>query len=408
MTARRASWPEVSVACVWLPQFPLRVEMLRHPAWDGLPLVQSGGPGERKVVQLCSPEAERAGIHPGLPLREVISLCREAIILEPDPVHTARVREEILRGLCRLSPSVEAREEELFLDLRGLEGLYRDDLDGLEEAIRRAVSPLLQPRLGFAGGKFTAAVAAREAPPFGRRVVSAPHARAFLAPLSIGHLPLPPQLGQRLDLLGLCTIADLTALPFPAVQAQFGPPGARAWRLAHGQDDEAIIPHRFDPPLGISFRAEDPLGSSEAVTAVLLQLLKQAFGRPNLTGRSVRQVRLRALLSSDTSWERLVTFKEPVSSVEGARLGLESRLGLANFLPSAPVEELSLELLGLTGEVARQPSLFLTRARQEGAIAEAVRQLCARYGYSPVYRIMELEPWSRIPERRWALIPYDP
>jgi len=59
---RRQSWPDVRVACVWIAQLPLRVEILRHPAWDGRPLVLGGAPGERKVVQLCSPEAEAAGV----------------------------------------------------------------------------------------------------------------------------------------------------------------------------------------------------------------------------------------------------------------------------------------------------------------------------------------------------------
>ena len=55
---RHSSWlEELEVSCVWLPQLPLRVELLRHPAWDGRPLVLGAGPGERRVVQLCSPEA---------------------------------------------------------------------------------------------------------------------------------------------------------------------------------------------------------------------------------------------------------------------------------------------------------------------------------------------------------------
>jgi len=37
-----------------------------------------------------------------------------------------------------------------------------------------------------------------------------------------------------------------------------------------------------------------------------------------------------------------------------------------------------------------------------------VRQLKARYGRSPVAQVVEVEPWSRIPERRHALIDYDP
>ena len=72
------------------------------------------------------------------------------------------------------------------------------------------------------------------------------------------------------------------------------------------------------------------------------------------------------------------------------------------------MEELSLELQGLGGEAARQPGLFAARARQLGQIAEVARQLRARYGHIPLYRVVEVEPWSRIPERRWALVPCDP
>src|SRR3954463_5053510 len=112
-------WPEVRIAGVWLPRLPLRVEVLRHPAWDGRPLVLGGAPGERKVVQLVSTEAEQAGGRPGLPLREVVPLCPEAIVLQPDPVRTASVLESVVAELQKVSPSVEPGEEGyLYLDLR--------------------------------------------------------------------------------------------------------------------------------------------------------------------------------------------------------------------------------------------------------------------------------------------------
>src|ERR687889_1387374 len=100
-------WPDVTVACVWIAQLPLRVEVLRHPAWDGRPLVLGGAPGERKIVHLCSPEAEAAGIRPGLPLREVVPLCRDAIVLTPDPVRVAAVLDGVLAALQEVSPAVE-------------------------------------------------------------------------------------------------------------------------------------------------------------------------------------------------------------------------------------------------------------------------------------------------------------
>jgi DNA polymerase-4/protein ImuB len=121
----------------------------------------------------------------------------------------------------------------------------------------------------------------------------------------------------------------------------------------------------------------------------------------------VRQLRLRALLSDGTAWARLFTFNEALAGRATARLALKAKLELPNGLPPAPIEEIFLELMGLGGEVAKQPSLFLARARQDGQIVEAARQLHARYGDASLYHAVEVEPWSRIPERRWALVSCD-
>src|SRR5579859_5935593 len=405
---RTRSWPDVRVACVWIAQLALRVEVLRHPAWDGRPLVLGGAPGERKVVQLCSPEAEAAGVRHGLPLREVVPLCPEAIVLQPDPVRTAGVLESLLAELQRVSPTVEPAEDGyLYLDLRGLQSLY-GDLDRLEDTIRAAVPPLLRPRLGFGSGKFSAAVAARMAAAGEALVVPASETEVFLAPLSVRHLLLlEPDVLQRLELLGLHTLGDLAALPFNAVQAEFGPTGAQAWRLAHGKDPEPVVARPVITSVQDGLRFDDPLGSVEAVMAAIDQLLAHTFAQPALLGRSVRQVRLRALLSDGTSWERLYTFKESLSTRDAARRAVKSKLDLPNGLPPAPIDELALELLGLGGEAARQPGLFIARARQLAEIAEAARQLRARYGRVPLYHAIEVEPWSRIPERRWALVTCD-
>lgn len=405
--ARSPLWSEVRVACIWLPQLPIRMEVLRHPEWDGRPLVLGSGSGGGKAVQLCSPEADRAGIHPGLPLREVLALCADAIILQPDPVRVAAVFDEILGRLQEVGPAIELAEDRVFLDLRGLHGIYSGALARLEQAIRVAVPALLLPRIGIAGGKAIASIAAHTAPISGARVVSASETAAFLAPLPCSYLPLAADVVQRLHVLGLRRIADLAQLPFDAVQAAFGLSGARAWRLAHGQDDEPVIPHRARSTICASLSFDDPLVSSDAVFVACHHLLAHTFANPALCGRSVRQLRLRALLANRSSWERLITFKEALLSRDAVYRALKGKLELPNALPQAPVEELSLELMELSGEAAKQPNMFLACARQLGQIAEAARQLRARYDDVPLYHAVEVEPWSRIPERRWTLIPYD-
>ncbi|HUG36581.1 MAG TPA: hypothetical protein VML54_06495 [Candidatus Limnocylindrales bacterium] len=453
----RQLWSGVRVACLWLPQLPLRIEVLRRPAIDGRPLVLGGGPGERRVVQLCSPEAERAGIRAGLPLREVPTLCRDAVVISPDPVRTAAILDGIVAALQRVSPIVEPAGEHVFLDLRGLSALYRT-FDNLAYAISAPVAPLLTPRVGLACGKFAAALAARFAVDLDSSTshgVTAPHGlknttssaplrhtpirhdapiphppsitqavpqpstlnpqpaswrllpqhetAAFLAPLPVSHLPLEPDAVERLNLLGLRTIGDLAALPIGAVQAQLGLPGARAWRLANGRDDEPVVPRPVRQVVRAVLQFEDPLASVEAVLLAVDRLLVRVFADPALRARAVRAARLRALLSDGTSWERLFTFKEPLSDRVAVHRSVEAKLRLPNGLPPAAIEELCLEMLDLAGEAARQGNLFLAQALQLGKISAVARQLGARYGRVPIYHAVEVEPWSRVPERRWAL-----
>jgi hypothetical protein len=246
------------------------------------------------------------------------------------------------------------------------------------------------------------------APAWGMRVVPAAETAIFLAPLYVGYLPLSQGDLRRLDLLGLRTIGAVAALPFTAVQAAFGPAGARAWRLARGQDAEPFIPQRFEAVVRTGLRLESPLASSEAIFAALKHLIARACSDANLAGRGARQTRLRALLIDGTSWERLFTFKEPLSNRDALYFALKNKLELPHALPAAPIEELALELTGLAGEAAKQPSLISLRARQLEPLVEAAHHLRARYGQVPLYYAVEMEPWSRIPERRWALVPYVP
>ena len=42
------------------------------------------------------------------------------------------------------------------------------------------------------------------------------------------------------------------------------------------------------------------------------------------------------------------------------------------------------------------------------SLRDAVKELKLRLGHSPLFRVVEVDPWSRIPERRHALLSFDP
>ncbi len=395
-----------TIACVWVPHFSLRIALLERPELDGLPLVLPAPTGSRAVVASCTPEAARHGIAPGLPLREVPALCPSAIVLAPNPARDADVAARITKALDQVSPLVEqAKPGCWYLDL----GKGEITLSAVTSHLLRLVSPALRPRAGIAPGKFTAAVAARRATPGNAVIVQPDEVRTFLAPVPIAWLPVSETLIRRFQRLGLRTLSDLAALPAPAVAARFGPEGQRAWALATGADDTRILPARREETVTASWVFPAPVTSREALLLGLERLVSRAFARSALHYRQVRQARVRVLIEDNRSWERLFTFREPLGH---KRLSETLRHRLSQLdLPGA-AEGLVIELIGLTGETACQErlpgSLSELRVRRMRPLIEAIGQLKQRYGDSPIYRVVEVEPWSRIPERRHALMAYDP
>jgi DNA polymerase-4/protein ImuB len=96
--------------------------------------------------------------------------------------------------------------------------------------------------------------------------------------------------------------------------------------------------------------------------------------------------------------------REAVS--ESDRIAFVLRSSLQNAPPPNAVHGISLRLGGLTGETGKQLSLE-RKGRLQRQIEEVIRQLKSRYGYSPVYRCVDVEPWSVIPEQRQILVESD-
>ncbi|MDP2663550.1 MAG: hypothetical protein Q8R28_22785, partial [Dehalococcoidia bacterium] len=98
-----------------------------------------------------------------------------------------------------------------------------------------------------------------------------------------------------------------------------------------------------------------------------------------------------------------VSFKDPTTGA-GQALSRIKHI-LQNSPVPGPVEDIGLRITGFCQERGRQSSLFSeVRAREQ--LQEDIKQIELRLGKGPqVFRVREVEPWSRIPERRQALTP---
>jgi DNA polymerase-4/protein ImuB len=397
----------VSVACIVIPHFALRVALLERPELDGAPLILGPAQGGRPLVLDATPEAAARGVRLGLGLREAIALCPDAIVLTPHPVRENAAAERIVAGLEMLSPVIEIDPAQA--------GCYAVDLTGLErslgpppraaEQLLATVPPLFRPRAGVAPSKFAARVAAYQASPGVIQVVEPAAIQGFLAPAPVSLLPLSPDKRRRLERLGLRTFGDLAALPPAAVQARFGAEGRRAWELARGNESEPVRGRSQPETVIESLELPAPATSRETLRIAITRLVLRAFDRAPLHNRHVRQARLRASLEGGQAWEQITTLREP-----GGHKRLIEALGYrvqALALPG-PVEALTLELSGLIDATSRQELLPGFHSRRPRQLAEASQHLKQRFGTSGLYRVAEVEPWSRLPERRQALIVYDP
>lgn len=396
------------VACVWLPQFAVWAERARRPDSGGpLALVGREEGKEAVVVRAGSPEAEAAGLSPGTPAHMIPQQCPGALILPFDARCYGQAYEELLDGLDAVTPEIEAQPLEVFyLELSGLPHLDAEDPEQVGEAVRAVIPSPFRLRIGLASGKFTAWVAANLAPP-GRPLSVADEARArFLKEAPSTLLPVDAEAARRLDLLGLRTLGRIARLPRSAMLAQFGWQGDRIHRLACGEDREPLVPYVRPPVIRETLVFPMPAPTVTQFELALSRLLERAWGRPERRGRGVRQVRLLAQMESGDVWERALTLRRP--SEDWLQIFGELRRRLESARPAGALTELTLELTAFAARLDCQRLLFPDeRQHRREALAYELDQLWERLGHSSVFRIVETEPWSRLPERQYSLLSCD-
>ena len=392
----------MSVACVLISHLLVKIELLRQPALKGKTVLIVEQSGTRKTVIDRSPSVNE--IEVGMPLEKALILRPDAALIEADmPLYRERWN-SVLDSLEQRSPVVEDVGLGLaYVDLRGLEKLYGGEA-GIIKAILDSVSQIYRPQVGVAGGKFPAYVAALQAESLG--AIRAPeNAAAFLAEMPIMHLPTSWKIKERLLDFGLDLMGSIARLPFNTMQGEFGKEGARLWQLANGLDDTPLMSRQHEETFVREVAFATPTVSLSAILVVLESLLARAF-TGSLRGRFARVALLEGRADNGSTWSKRIGFREPVGSCDRAMFVLRSRLD--NLALPGPLETLSLTLSGINGESGRQESLF-PEVRHLARLDDSIRELRFRLGQQPpIYRVREVEPWSRIPERRRALVAYDP
>jgi protein ImuB len=281
----------------------IRFGTLWCPHW---PVVAAAASGDEPVVVLhanrvvAHDEAARArGVTIGMRRREAQTACPEAQVVADDPAREARQFEAVALAVGELVPRLEVVEPgTIAFAARGPSRYFGGDeamaakvRDAAAGAAPRAAGAVGGFGIGVAGGRFTAAVAARRAARLGTPVVVPPSAEAtFLAPLPVHLLAsvggLDGQFVELLPRLGIRRLGELAALPAPDVLARFGEPGAFARVVAGGGDQRP--PGTHDPPRGcrLDHVFDEPVEHTDTLVFVARQLAGELAARLAVHGQA--------------------------------------------------------------------------------------------------------------------------
>src|SRR6478672_7237425 len=386
------------IACLSIPGLELKAALLRTPTLALRPAALAPEPQGEPLIGPVTAAAEAAGVRPGMRLGEALATCPSLVLVEPDAAGAERAWEEIVRSLEDAGFSVETASLGVaYFETRGVERLY----GGLEPALRRAlvaVGTEWDARIGAAGRRFAALAAASIARPGQTVVVADEELPQFLAPL-----PLERGRYEELEALGVRKLGQLAGLPGGAVAERLGPDGRRAWGLARGGTAARVRGRRPPAPVAASLEFPEAVGNELTLRRALAGLVETALARPERRDRFVRKVALSARLESGGSWRRTLTLREPSADPDRIRVALSPRLA---ELP-APVGELRLELVELTEPTGHQLELLAAGAEDRSRLRDGLRQVRASTGSGSVCTVVEVAPWSRVPESRALLVPRD-
>lgn len=370
------------IACVLVPHLAVQAIERADPELVGQPLVVCEG---RDVLDLSS-AARKLGLRVGMTLVAARAAAPEAAYRPRSP-ELVRSAESALADLgAAFSPRVELVAAGVALDVSDLGQLFANDAE-IANALCVAARKLgLAVRVGIAGDKTTARIAARagigdDGEPSDITIVAPGREAAFLAPLSIALLEPDPQVLATLRSWGVRTVGELEALPQGGVAVRLGAEGARLGRIARGQANTPLVarpePTLFEEGIDLDW----PCENVEPLLFVLRRLLENLTARLACRGLSASDLGLTLKLSPRGRDVRVVPVASPTRDI-GVLLSLV-RLALETSPPTNAVESIRVRTTPARARPA-QLSFFEPAGPSPDKLAATLAKLCAFVGETRV------------------------
>jgi DNA polymerase-4 len=250
------------IAHLDMDMFFAGVELLRYPELRGLPMVVGGRSAHapellpdgtrrfhqlknyvgRGVVTTSTYEARALGVFSAMGMMKAAKLAPEAVLLPADFAAYSHYSRLFKQAVAAITPNIEDR---------GIDEIYIDLTDQAEQShllakrIKQAVFDAtgLSCSICIAPNKLLAKIGSELDKPDGLTLLDHASLPTRIWPLKVSKINgIGPKASQKLDQLGIHTIAELAQANPALLQKHFGLSYA-SWLLAvaHGRDDRPVV-----------------------------------------------------------------------------------------------------------------------------------------------------------------------
>ncbi len=341
-----------TIAHLDMDAFYASVELRRRPELRGKPVVVCGS-GPRAVVTTASYEARKlAGIHSAMPAAVARRRLPDAVYLPPDfPAY--RAASDKVMGILR--------SEAETVEVVGLDEAYVD-LTGLfsPKAVMRRIQTRIRDEtgltcsVGIADSRMLAKITSELGKPAGLVRLNREQAIARFARESPGLVPgIGPKTLERLEKIGIRTLAELRARDVGELTERFGPrTGLWLHTRACFEDDTSLTTKRVRKSQSVERTFDTDMSDREEMMRTVDRISRDLAERLAPKRARGRNIAIKVRLDDWTTVTRARTIPEPTG--DGEMISAVARELLAEYAPARPVRLLGVRVASFEGEAVEK------------------------------------------------------
>ncbi|MGN6417349.1 MAG: Y-family DNA polymerase [Pseudobacter sp.] len=368
---------------------------LRQPELLKQAFATAIGERGRMVIAAASPLAEAQGIHAGMPVADVRALLPGFQVIDHKPDIEVKLLKAIAEWCIRFTPVVSIDNTDgLLLDATGCAHLWGGEEKYLEDITQKLRTRGYQVRVAIADTIGAAWAISRYAQD--QFIIAPDQQLSALLPLPAAALRIDAAANDRLQKLGLHTVASFIRMPASTLRRRFGERFLQRLHQAMGSEEEFIVSIQPVVPVLERLPCLEPIVTATGIEIAVKQLLSTCCKRLTQEGKGIRQAQLKCfrvdgkIETVDIGTSRASQDEHDLFKLFELKLpGIEPGLGIELFL---------LEISKVEKVVVAQEQIWHHSTGLQGTpVAQLIDRIAGKLGSDRIRRYLPVEHY--LPER---------